>query len=236
MSVGIKEGLKNNFDKNLQKLFEKIQTSEHKSSLPYGRPMNLIPVTSSVEIMPVSKWKALQKDLIPNLHKNIVKKYAFLKADTKIIEVHLKKIEKLKEIKEYYIDKRKKFLSENFLEQQMKTFKDKELKQQIQNVKKSINKIEVIVNEKLDEARKKISTLDVIKKDFQMQMKNDKVSRVSKNFIDIRDGIMLCDSIVSKANKKLDSFSKRIEKQIDVPKMSKQIFKDKEIVIGTWVK
>lgn len=236
MDISTKENLRKNFDKSLASLFEKVQTSEHKPNLPYGRPMNLTPLTSSVEVMEASRWKVPQKDLIPSLHKKITKLYGELKKDIGDIESEFKKIKKLEKIKDYYIEKRKNILSENSLSEEKKSLKSKDFKQKIQHVKKGIAKIEMTVNKRVDKAREKIDSLEVIRKDFQLRMKDDKVSRISRNFIDIRDGILLCDSIVNRANERINGFVKSMEKKVDVAKVSKEMFKDKDLTIGTWVK
>jgi hypothetical protein len=228
MDMLVKRELKEKFEKNLENLCHDVQRRDHRPTLPYGNPMHLAPLISTLDVVKKSfNDDLLQSGSIPLSHEEITKKYGTIKKELEFVKEDIKKRVHLDKIKEVYIGERKYLQTKNNIPDYQKYSKARDLRDSISKIKKCMSNIEKRIEKRISNIDLKIKDLETLKKNFEFKLKNDSVSQKSKYYIEIKDGITLCDNIIKKANEKVNIYSNAVWKNI-LPK-EKPLLENKEL-------
>lgn len=190
-----REELQKKFHQGLETLYNQVQQSPVKTSLSYGKPMLLSQTEQARRVK-----KETQIDAIAHSHQKIATLYGGLKQALQSIQKDATKRKRLMDIKERYIEERKKTLK-NAKDPSIETLKQaKNFKDSIHKVKKALGLIEQRIENQMDRFEGLTNELQKLKKILENQAKMATNRPVS---IECKDGILLADKIFERSQQKM---------------------------------
>jgi hypothetical protein len=215
MDMERKKDLKEQFEKSLESLFHTVQTKDYRPVLPYGKPMHLTPVIANSDVVKKSfSDRRLQSGNLSFFQEQITNKYGAIKKDLELVKEDIKKRVQLSKIKEVYMGERQHLQTKNNIPDYQKYSKARDLRNSIGKVKQCMSGIEERLEKRIRNINGSIQSLEKLKNQYQRKLENERLRGVSKNYIEIKDGIILCDNIIKKANEKVNSYSNAAWKNI----------------------
>lgn len=238
--------LQEKFSKSLQDLYEVYQKSEPKQSLPYGKPMFLKPVTSSVDYF--ANPSRPDKTASPKSLEVLLSIYGGLKQEFKSLATEINRLNNLEQIKKEYVKKRDAVRQQTFLTDFEKLNKEKELKNSLKKVKDGIKEISIRIDKSMDTVNEKLFDLSKLKKSFErkhlelnkvlnalkrgelsvhaLQQKGkpmdiDKMLSYNRQFV---DGIRLCEQMLIVAKERKESLNRSM--WMETPVVDKTLFEN----------
>jgi hypothetical protein len=239
-----------NFNKSLDELFEVYSKSEPKQSLPYVKPMNLKPIVSSIEFINNSDTKSnlnlksndissteyanklntksdINASITPSCE-DLTRSYGHLKNDIKSLAQKINILNKFENMKNDYVRMRDAVMFSTGLADFEKLGKEKAIRRPLEKVKLGIKKISLIIDKKMDHITYRIDSFAKIKAEFEQKCEQ---LTANKDKMELTDRILLCEKIVSTAQKRIESLNrsmwmcmpiseKSVVEKMNIPKIS----------------
>lgn len=217
--------LHDKFYKQLDEIFEQVQKSENKDKLPYGKPMNLSPILSSVAFVGAT---AVPKPTSKNLD-ILVRNYGELRKVLSAVAADITVLTNLESNKREFVKKRENVRLQSGLPDFEKLNKDKQLKSELKRIKDGISEMSWRIDKRMDGINKRIVDLSKLKRVYEKKNLaitnvlngiirgeklpeglSDKFKDVDQNKItnykrNLSDGITLCEQIITKVKERKDS-------------------------------
>lgn len=221
--------LQEKFYRQLDEIFDQVQKSEHKTRLPYGKPMNLTPIVSSAMFVGATSIENKPKKI--NLE-SVVVRYGVLKDVLVAVSQDISLLNTLEAAKREYVKKRENVRFQTGLTDFEKRSKERELQSELKKIKEGISQMSKKIDKRMDNVTKRIVDLSKIKRYFERKhselignldgVRNGTISinelpenmsnhrQLLKDRKEYMDGITMCDQIITKAKERKDYLNKKM--------------------------